>query len=46
MRGRVPDEVLDRRDKTVLDEFVKAGIDDANPWSRPASPRDLPALPE
>jgi len=46
MRGRVPDEVLDRRDRTVLDEFVKAGIDYANPWSRPASQRDLPAVQE
>jgi len=27
MRGRLPDRVLDRRDKTVLDEFVKAGLD-------------------
>lgn len=27
MRGRLPDAVLDRRDKTVLDEFVIAGFD-------------------
>ena len=27
MRGRVPDAVLDRRDKTLLDEFVIAGFD-------------------
>jgi asparagine synthase (glutamine-hydrolysing) len=27
MRGRLPDVILDRRDKTVLDEFVVAGFD-------------------
>jgi asparagine synthetase B (glutamine-hydrolysing) len=27
MRGRLPDAILDRRDKTVLDEFVIAGFD-------------------
>jgi asparagine synthase (glutamine-hydrolysing) len=27
MRGRLPDVILDRRDKTVLDEFVIAGFD-------------------
>jgi asparagine synthase (glutamine-hydrolysing) len=38
MRGRLPDSILDRRDKTVFDEYVL----DSTPWTRIADLIDDP----